>query len=278
MTKALKILLGLATVVFVFTVSGCSSQPTLSEDQSWYAFNPTNTYEQQSKIGLEDWSPGAAGQYGRIEAREDKLFYNNQEFKLWGLNNCYWDCAPPKELAEKRASFYKKFGVNAMRLHKYADKPAPMGLQTAGSFVGMDSAYLDRMDYFVKVLKDKGIFTKLSPTFGVKFGPDDIDRIPFHKEVGSFSENKNRLRATYGAVYLSKELQDLQIEQTLAVLKHKNPYTQLTYAKDPAIFCVELFNEDAILWFGANWTLQRYPTLRKRTAKAFSQWLLQKIW
>ena len=77
-----------------------------------------------------------------------------------------------------------------MRLHKYADKPAPMGLQTAGSFVGMDSAYLDRMDYFVKVLKDKGIFTKLSPTFGVKFGPEDIDRIPFHKEVGSFSENK----------------------------------------------------------------------------------------
>ena len=262
-------------ILISFFLIQCESEVTVSDDNTWYEFHPKNQYEKESLIGLDDWNNEPAGKYGRIISDKDKLIYNDREIKLWGLNNTYGACAPEKEMAEKRAAFYRKFGVNAIRLHKYADGFGSGGIQTENSFTEFDEEALNRMDYYIHTLKNNGIFTKLSPTFGVKIGPGDIHRVPFHKEIGDITQ-KPRIRATYGAVYLSEEIQDLQIEQTVKVLNHKNAYTGMKYADDPAIFCVELFNEDAILWNGGNWSLQRYPTLRKRTAKRFSEWLLNK--
>jgi len=263
-------------VILYFAYSCCFSQSSTSESPTWYDFTPQNDYTQPSLIGLEDWNVEPAGRYGRIVSRAEKLLYQSQEIKIWGINNTYGACAPTKELADKRAAFYRKFGINAVRLHKYADRPAPGGIQSLGSFAQFEADALQRMDYYVRTLKENGIYTKLSPTFGVKFGPEDTVRIPFYRELGEFSGEKNRIRATYGAIYLSEELQNLQIDQTIRILQHKNPYTGLTYAEDPAIFCVELFNEDAVLWYGGNWSLQRHPTLRRRTAQLFSQWLTEK--
>jgi hypothetical protein len=257
----------------VFT--GCDTKVDLTDDTAWYEFQPANRYDTTSLIGLEEWNSDPAGKFGRIEARDDKLFYNNREIKLWGLNNTYGACAPDREMADKRAAFYRKFGVNSVRLHKYADGSGGSGIQSENSFTELDAEALNRMDYYIHSLKNNGIFVKLSPTFGVKIGPGDIHRVPFHKEIGDITKSK-RIRATYGAVYLSEEIQDLQIDQTVNVLSHVNPYTGIKYADDPAIFCVELFNEDAVLWNGGNWVFQRYPTIRKRIAERFSAWLLRR--
>ncbi|MGF1638306.1 MAG: hypothetical protein ACFCUU_14610 [Cyclobacteriaceae bacterium] len=257
-------------------LSRCESQVQLSETNTWYVFEPENNHTVPSLIGLEDWNNEPAGKHGIIEDREDKLYYNDKEIKIWGINNCYGACTPDKEMAEKRAAFYRKFGINGMRLHKYADRPR-MGIQSEESFTEFNPEALDRMDYYVHTLAENGIYTKLSPSFGVKFGPGDVHRIPFHQELGDvFAEDNKRIRANYGLVYMSKELQDMQIEQTLKILNHTNPYTGKRYADDPAIFCVEMFNEDAVLWFGGNWSLQRVPTIMKRMGEQFSQWLMQK--
>lgn len=254
----------------------CESEVQLSQNREWYTFQPENTYDQASLIGMEDWNSEPAGKHGRIEMQEDKLFYNGKEIKIWGINNTYGACAPEKAMADKRAAFYRKFGLNGIRLHKYADRPG-IGIQAAHSFTEFDPEALDRMDYYVKTLKDHGLYTKLSPTFGVKFGPGDVDRIPFHRELGDvFAKNDQRIRAHYGLIYMSTELQDMQIEQTIKILNHENPYTGLRYAEDPAIFCVEMFNEDAVLWYGGNWSLQRVPTIMKRMGQQFSQWLMDK--
>ncbi|WP_319592420.1 hypothetical protein [uncultured Draconibacterium sp.] len=262
-------------IVFALLQYQCSHPVEISNNNDWYEFEPENNHNQPSLIGLEDWNNEPAGMHGHIVSNGEKLIYNGQEIKLWGLNNCYGFCSPSKEKADEHAVFYRKFGVNALRLHKYADNTGDLGIQSQNSFVEFDPKRLDRMDYYISSLKNNGIYVKLSPTFGVKFGPGDVDRIPYHKELGDISQ-KERVRATYGAVYMGKELQDMQIEQTIKILNHTNPYTGLRYAEDPAIFCVELFNEDAILWNGGNWSLQRYPTLRQRMAREFSVWLLAK--
>jgi hypothetical protein len=245
----------------------------LAEPQ-WYPFLPTNEVG-ESAIGMEDWNSEPAGKHGRIESKDDKLIYNGREIKLWGLNNTYIACAPEKALAEKRAATYRKFGINAMRLHKYADGPGWAGILEDDSFLNFKAPLLDRMDYYVHVLAQNGIYTKLSPTFGVKIGRQEFDRIPFINEVTQ-DTTKQRTGTGHGMVYLSKEIQDLQIEQTLKVLNHVNPYTKAKYAEDPAIFCVELFNEDSVLFGAQHGVMHRIPTLRKRTSEAFSKWLLDK--
>ncbi|HUV63466.1 MAG TPA: hypothetical protein VMW24_06175, partial [Sedimentisphaerales bacterium] len=265
--KQLHIILLVAGVLSVeLCVSRCRAQDT----GDWYPFAPRNTSE-PGEIGMQDWLQKPAGLHGRIVRRDDKLLYNGRPIKLWGLNNTYSACAPAKELADQRAAFYPKYGINSVRLHKYADGTGWSGIQSADSFVEFDAQALDRMDYYVAQLKEHGIYVKLSSTFGVKLGPADVKRVPYMSEFGQI--RGNRLATGHGSIFLSRELQDMQIQQIANILKHRNPYTQLTYAQDPAVVVVELFNEDSALWFGVMPILQKVPTLRERTAGRFSDWL-----
>lgn len=256
--------------VAVFAGLAASAQ---EDPAGWYPFQPKDSAE-PGEIGMQEWLEKPAGVHGRILRRDDELIYNGKPIKLWGINNTYGDCAPGKEIADKRASVYPKFGINSVRLHKYADGTGWAGIQSEDSFVEFDAAALDRMDYFVAQMKKNGVYVKLSSTFGVKLGSGDKAHVPYMDEFGAM--RGNRVRTGHGSVYLSKELQDVQILQVVKLLKHTNPYTGMTYADDPAICVVELFNEDSALWFGTMGVLQRVPTLRQRTAERFCDMLRKK--
>jgi hypothetical protein len=243
----------------------------------WFPWTPAQDGTGRDELSMADWLEAPAGKSGRIQRKGDDLVLNGQPVKLWGLNLCYSNCSPDKELADRRAAFYARNGINAVRLHKYADGPGWAGIQSPGSFETFEPQALDRMDYFVSKLKEKGIYTKLSSTFIVTVGREDITKVPFASELGAMGpEPDARIRVGHGAVFLSEEIQDLQIRQIEAILKHKNPYSGLTYAQDPAVAIVEMYNEDAVLFFGTMSVLQRSPTLRARTAKSFTRWLKAK--
>jgi len=247
--------------------------PRNSGADVWYTFRPTMEHEKPSEIGMADWLEKPAGRHGRILRKGDDLIYNGKPIKLWGLNVCYSSCAPEKDLARRRAAFYAKYGVNSVRLHKYADGPGWAGIQSVDSFAEFDEAGLDRLDHFIAELKKKGIYVKLSSTFGVKLGPADRKAVPYMDEFGALKGGRGRVSTGHGSVFLSRELQDLQIRQIVNILKHRNRYTGLTYAEDPAIAVVELFNEDSALFYGTLGRLQKIPTLRKRAAERFCDWL-----
>ncbi len=238
--------------------------------QDWYTFEPSEDYDRTSEIDMADWLDAPAGRHGRITRVDDELIYNGQPIKLWGLNVCYSSCAPDKALANRRAQCYAKYGINTVRLHKYADGTGWAGIQSEESFLEFDAEALDRMDYFVAQLKQRGIYVLLSSTFGVKLGPKDRQYVPYMDEFG---KGQNRVSTNHGSVYLSRELQDMQIGQVVKLLEHRNPYTGLSYAKDPAVAVVELFNEDSALFFGTLSQLQKVPTLRRRAAEQFCDWL-----
>jgi hypothetical protein len=243
----------------------------------WYPFNPANNHSTAGAVSLADWSSEPAGKHGLITRQDDRLIYNGKPIKLWGTNLGFSDSKPTKQEAERVAALFRKFGLNALRHHKHLDGSGWAGFQSPGSFVTFEPEGLDRFDYFNKCLKDAGVFLKLSPTFGVRFGRDDVSRIPYHAEIGKLSDKPDaRVRAPFGFVYLATEIQDMQIEQTLNLLNHTNPYTGLRYADDPAVFCVEFFNEDSVLFGGTNGSLAQSPTIRARVAKQFSAWLKNK--
>ncbi len=253
--------------------AGPESSPDEPGSDAWYEFRPHQDAadgDAPSEIGLESWLDAPAGQRGRIARRGDDLVYGGEPIKLWGLNVCYSSCAPDKDLAERRAAFYAKFGINSVRLHKYADGPGWAGIQSKDSFVELDPDGLDRMDYFVAQLKKRGIYVLLSSTFGVKLGPKDSRHVPYAKEFGA---GRTRVSTGHGSVFLGRELQDLQIRQVVALLEHENRYTGMKYAGDPAVAVVELFNEDSALFFGTLTKLQKIPTLRRRASELFCAWL-----
>ncbi|MBM4025797.1 MAG: glycoside hydrolase family 5 protein [Planctomycetes bacterium] len=243
-----------------------------SDLSSWYAFQPQNTPE-PGEIGMQDWLSKPAGRHGRITREADKLYYHGKSIKLWGINLCYATCAPEAALADKRAAFYPKYGINSVRLHKYVDGPGWAGIQSKESCVEYDPAGLDRMDYQVAKFKEAGIYVLLSAHFGaLKLGPADKQYVPYLEEFGTF-EGKDRVTTPHSAIQYSPHLQDVQIRQMVNLLRHKNPYTGLTYAQDPAVAFIEIVNEQSILFFTSMNPLKASPTLRQQVAARFCAWL-----
>ena len=257
--------------------AGAADMPDEPGIAQWYPWRATGEAT-DSAFYMTDWLEKPAGRHGRIKSQGDQLVYHGEPMKLWGLNLCYSACAPDKALADRRATLYPKYGINTVRLHKFADGAGWNGIQSQESAAEYDAEGLDRMDYQVAKFKEAGIYVKLSAHFGtIKLGPGDSRDVPFLDEFGSFRGEKNdRVTAAASAFYYSPELQDLQIRQIVNLLRHTNPHTGLSYAKDPAIFAVEIINEQSILFYTSMAPLQQSATLRRQVGERFSSWLRKK--
>lgn len=251
---------------------GPKSVPPSTE--GWYEFTGESPIPAESEWNMSGWLEKPAGKHGRIMSKDDKLIYNNKPIKLWGVNVSYNACAPEKDVAVRRADFYAALGINSVRLHKYADGDGWAGILSKESAAEFDPVELDKMDYFVAALKERGIYVKLSPVFIIKPGPADRAVLPYFDDFSR--THGERVDPKHGSLYLSVELQDLLIAQMKNILTHENPHTGLTYAADPAVAYFELYNEDSALFGGVTGVMVQSPTLRARGGKMFAEWLKKK--
>lgn len=262
-----------ADVQWYASVNDIPDPPGMAD---WYAWEATGD-TQDSSLSMADWLDRPAGRQGRIARKDDQLLYAGRPIKLWGLNLCYGACAPEKPLAERRAAFYPKYGINAVRLHKFADGAGWAGIQSAESCVEYDPEGLDRMDYQVAQLKQAGVYIELSAHFGsLKLGPADRKYVPYLEEFGQFQGEPGRIETPHSAAHYSPELQKVQALQIVNLLKHKNPYTGLTYAEDPAIAFVEIINEQSVFFYTSMGPLKASATLRGQVGARFCEWLRKK--
>jgi hypothetical protein len=251
-----------------------ASLPIESVEEQWFPWQPKYSYAADNAFSLAAWDPRPAGAAGRVMRQNDQLVYDGKPFKAWGLNLCYAACAPDQAVADARAALYAAHGINAVRLHKYGDGSGWKGLLKPGSNLEFDPAALARLDYFIAQLKAKGIFVKLSNSFGsMSLASDGWDRIPYASELGPRPSSKGDLNTGSGTIYLSEELQDLHIAQVTGLLKHLNTHTGQTYAADPAIMLIELINEESALFGGTMAVMKKSKTLRDRIATRFTAWL-----
>jgi hypothetical protein len=255
-------------------VSDAAALPDEAAANGWYEWRATSGAD-DGPLSLSGWLDRPAGRLGRVVAHGDRLMVGDRPIRLWGVNVCYGDCIPEKTEADNRAAFYARYGINAVRLHKFADGHGWNGCQSVDSFAEYDPALLDRMDYQVSALKNAGIYVTLSAHFGApKLGPKDVRFVPYLNEFGPFRDG--RVEVPHSALAYSPEIQDAHIAQIVNLLKHQNPYTRQTYAKDPAIAFVEIVNEQSILFYTSMAPLKASPTLRAQTAKRFCDWLRAK--
>src|SRR2546423_15397728 len=74
--------------------------------------------------------------------------------------------------------------------------------------------------------------------------------VAYMEDFGQFQpkgKRPARVKAAHSALFFSPELQALHAQQMVNLLKHRNPYTGMTYAEDPAVAFVEIVNEQSIL-------------------------------
>jgi hypothetical protein len=224
-----------------------------------------------SVIGMEGWLDKPAGMHGGVRLAGDHFeFADGSRVKFWGTNLSYALGAPEKRQGDYTAGRFAKFGINAVRLHKFTGVDWA-GIGDPGDATKMVPQGLDRLDYFSGALARRGIYYGWSHTFQYDVRPGNRNRLLAYDEI------KNNLGGnSYALINYAEDVQDLMIEMVVNLLKHRNPYTGKTYAEDPALCFIELQNEDDIFFFTTAGVYEKCPTYKRRLMERYAQWLQAK--
>ena len=242
------------------------TQPLAGPD--WFAFQGTNDIG-PSALGFQDWLREPAGKRGGVRMVGDHFqLEDGTPIKFWGTNLSYDNSAPDKAAADFTAARFAKWGINAVRMHKFTDSGWE-GIGDPNDATQMVPEELDKLDYFADQLAKNGVYYGWSHTY--KFRPQAANR----DKLLAYDEVKN-IGDAYGLINVAPDIQDLLIERTVNLLNHPNPYTGKTYAQDPALAYVEMHNEDDIFFYSLEGQLNRAPTYKKAFLARYSAWLQKK--
>ena len=215
----------------------------------FFAWEPgVDEFRDDALIDLRYLNEDVAGQAGRVKASgNDFVLGSGEKVKFWGANvgpGVYQlDHASHVYLAKNLA----KHGVNLVRLHGsiYGQRDPAINRQR-----------IDDLQHLVSVLKEEGIYVKLSFYFPLWFQLDG-DRHPFM------------------LLYFDPEMQNLYFQWADALLATPNPYTGKPLGEDPAVAIVELVNEDSHFF----WTFgkKNMPETRwELFTRLYGDWLQKK--
>ena len=235
-------------------------------DTNWFEWKPANDVG-PSVIGLEPWLDGPAGKHGGVRIAGDHFaFSDGTPVKFWGTNLAYTQNTPDKAQADLTAARFAKYGVNCVRMHKFTNPGEGIGTDT--STLAFDPAALDKLDYFTAQLKKRGVYYGWSHSYHYKVRPGDKPSLLAYDEIAS-----NLGGDTYGLINGAPDIQDRMIAMVVALLGHKNPYTGLTYAQEPALAFLEVQNEDDIFFYTFS-AIDKCPTYKQKMRERFGAWLL----
>jgi len=235
------------TILTLLTATACchaagQSQPTLFPFVlPWDDATPGVT-------NISRWQHKPAGKFGYVRATPDgHLRVGDQRIRFFGTDLSHSANFPFKEDAKKIAARMAKFGVNIVRFHIMDIAHFPEGLFRRGApgTREFEPEAIDRLDYFIAKLKENGIYVNMNllnyrPFCAADGLPVEIERFPR-------PYNLRQIPGFFGYQPLIK----LEQEYARMLLTHRNPYTRMTYAEDPAVAFVEICNENGLLsaWF-----------------------------
>ncbi|HDQ26270.1 MAG TPA: hypothetical protein ENN43_05930 [bacterium] len=155
--------------------------------------------------------------------------------KFWGTNMTFGANFPSASNAEQVSNRLAKYGFNCIRFHH-------MDMFDIWTTLNPDRvispAKLERLDYFIYQLKQKGIYSNLNLLVSRPFNrgadlPADIELIDDWK-----------VRNALG--FFDQQTRNLQKDFARDLLTHVNPYTGNAYINEPAIAFIEINNENGL--------------------------------
>ena len=206
-------------------------------------------------IPWDDSTPGTATDVSELNARpagshgfivvKNGAFVEEQtghRVRFLGTNVTAGSAFPTKADADKIAARMAKLGINLVRFHHLQNDWDTSIWKEGRTFVEIDPARVNQIDYFVAALKREGIYSNLNLTTTREYVPElgfpaSVRDIPtgFDKKVDRWD----------------RRMIELQREYAAALLSHVNPYTGLAYKDEPALAFVEINNENSMVgWPG----------------------------
>ncbi len=183
-----------------------------------------------------------AGSQGFIKRENDQLFFENgSPAKFWGANiqaSALFNTSSTD--IKRHAKRIAKLGFNLIRIHHHDSawvNPNIFKNQKDNTHE-LSASALKKIDWWIKCLKDEGVYLWLDLHVGRKFTENDGI-----SNFSDFSKGKSHSEAK-GFNYYNKDVQALMQAFNEAYLSHFNPYTKLAYKDDPAVIALLITNEN----------------------------------
>ncbi len=221
---------------------------------------PVEAYQwirKDSPLDFSGFTEAPAGKYGRLIPDGNGHFVTEQDpakrVRLLGVNLCFSANFPDRELAGRLADDLVRSGYNAVRLHHFEQMLADPAGKSSLDFSAEEQ---DKLDYLFAACKERGMYVTIDLYCSRRVRPGELpdydgDEMHFMKAL--------------------TPLMDSAFENWKAfarkLLTHRNPHTGMTWAEDPALFCVNLLNENSLV---IEWNAS--PRLTAIYEKAFSDW------
>ena len=184
-----------------------------------------------------------AGRHGFVKAEGEQLvFQDGTPVRFWGANlAAYALFSTPRQNVARQAHRMAQLGYNLMRIHHHDSdwvNPNIFDRQFKDSR-HLNAKSLDALDWWIKCLKDEGIYVWIDAHVGRLLAPND----PVTLGVGEIRKQGNGIG---GFCYYNEGLQKLMIEFQHNYLNHINKYTKLRYKDEPAVMGVLITNENDV--------------------------------
>lgn len=194
-------------------------------------------------LDLSRFLDAPAGKHGPVHVEGGHFTDGSgKRLRFWGVNAAIDLCFPDKERAPALAADLARLGINLIRFH-HIDTNWGRSLIDArrGDTRQLDPENLDRFDFMFAELKQRGIRAVFTLN------------VMRHYKAGDGVRDHEVLGIGKGATYFNSRLIELQHEFARQWLTHVNPYTELSYAREPALAGIELLNENALVdaWLDA---------------------------
>lgn len=219
----------------------------IENDKScWFEFNMPWDDASQNVTNMSFLLDAPAGKHGYLKADSSgHLFFENRpgtRVRFNGVTITAGANFPDKDKAALIAGRLARFGVNLVRV-TFQDEAPPWGWfkQPFTNTSEFDPERIDRLDWFLAKLKEKGIYVFFDFLAARYFGPGDGVTQPLPtlgQKIGTLFDRK---------------LIDLQASSITRILTHVNPYTELAYKDDPVIPMGVLTNENALFLGWVAW-------------------------
>ncbi len=226
----------------------------LADEAANKVSNPPNTSTWQPN--MMDWKTSPvdlsflnaqekpAGKRGFVVAKGEQLvFEDGTTAKFWGANiTAYTIFNTPKDTIQQQAKKLSQMGFNLVRIHHMDSTWVNPNLfiEKSNNTKTFNVSAMDRLDWWVKCLKDEGIYIWLDLHDGRELrsgdGIKDFDEIRNDKKVAGLK----------GYNYVNESIQKAMQDFNLAYLTHRNAYTGKMYTEEPAAVATLITNENDV--------------------------------
>jgi hypothetical protein len=186
-----------------------------------------------------------AGKRGFLKAEKNSLVFDDgTPVRFWGTNLTAYTLFGTirRDDVKRQARRLSELGFNLVRLTHHDSEwvnPNIFGSRSPDT-KSLSEAMLERLDWWIKSLKDEGIYIWLDLHAGRQFkvndGIDDFSEISKGKPTGDLK----------GYNYVNASIQEAMQRFNEAYVNHLNVLTGLRYKDDPAIVAMLLTNENDV--------------------------------